>query len=268
MAVWLDEGTPIFENLRQMLLTDGSQLGKGRDVVEKGAYSNLNLKCAWRIENLNLWKRYDTERTIVGDEINGRGFTLPTLTLRKELSDASAKLPSSLDISVNEAALLHGMKPDTVLTILQNGCNMRFSSGNFGQGTYLAEDAGKADQYVSIDRGDDPRLEELHTRIYKKDGKNVDHPGNVYYMVVVRSIMGYFVRTKAGQADSKDMDFGADVFGNPGRTELGYIPGVVPPVHYHSMVVELGAAVKRYREFVQFHEARLYPEYLVAYQRT
>lgn len=268
MAVMLDEDSSIFNNLSQVLVTDGSQLGKGRDVLEKGTYSSLSLKCAWRIENLNLWKRYNTELGIVGDEIDGRGFTLPTLDLRKELADAVGTLPNALDSKVNENFFLHGMKPDTVLTILQNGCNMRFSNGNFGQGTYLAEDAGKADQYVMKDSGDDPTLEELHTRLYRKGDQHVDHPGDVCYVVLVRSIMGYFVRTLSGEASVQDMDFGADVFGNPARTELATIPGAVPPVHYHSMAVELGTAVKRYREFVQFHEARLYPEYLLAYRRA
>lgn len=268
MAVWLDEGTPIFDNLRRVFATDGSQLGKGRDVLEKGAYSSLSLKCAWRIENQNLWKRYDTERTIVADEIGGRGFTLPEFTVRKELADVVSKLPEPPSADMNEAILLHGMKPETVLTILQNGCNMRFSNGNFGQGTYLAEDAGKSDQYVTKDTGDDPNLEEMHTRLYRRGDAHVDHPGDVYYVVMVRAVMGYFVRTLSGEAIAKDMDFHSDVFATSDRRELATIPSVVPPVHYHSMVVELGAAVKRYREFVQFHEARLYPEYLLAYQRA
>jgi hypothetical protein len=269
MAVWLDEGTPIFKNLENLLATDGSKLNQGRDVLERGTYSSLKLKCAWRIENPNLWKRYDTERDIVGGEVDSRGFTLPKLDLRKELADVSGRLPGekSKSAKVNEVHLLHGMKPDTVLTILQNGCNMRFSNGNFGQGTYLAEDAGKSDQYCIRDTGDDPSLEEMHTRLYRKDGSHVPHPGDVYYVVLVRSILGYFVRTQSGDAKAKDMDFGENVFATPDRRELACIPKVVPPVHYHSMVVEMGAAVKRYREFVQFHEARLYPEYLLAYQR-
>merc|ERR1711879_1104131 len=102
----------------------------------------------------------------------------------------------------------------------------------------------------------------------RKDDKRVDHPGDVFYVVLVRSILGYFVRTLSGEANVKDMDFGSDVFGNPNRTELSTIPSVVPPVHYHGLVVEMGKAVKRYREFVQFHEGRLYPEYLLAYQRV
>jgi len=268
MAIWLEEGSPIFENLQNVLNTDGSQLGQGRDVVEKGTYSSLSLKCAWRIENLGLWKRYATERTIVTDEIGQRGFSVPNLTMRKELADVVGSLPEVPDGSMNEVALLHGVKPDTVLTLLQNGPNMRFSHGNFGQGTYLAEDAGKSDQYCAKDAGDDPLLEEMHTRLYRKDGKHVDHPGDIYYVVLVRTIMGYFVRTLSGKEDAKDMDFAANVFATTDRRELGHIPGVVPPVHYHSMVVELGAAVKRFREFVQFHEARMYPEYLLAYQRV
>merc|ERR1711904_564470 len=113
-------------------------------------------------------------------------------------------------------------------------------NGNFGQGTYLAEDAGKSDQYCTKDTGDDPLLEEMHTRLYRKDGSHVPHPGDVYYMVLVRTIMGYFVRTQSGEAKVQDMDFASPVFATADRRELACIPNVVPPVHYHSMVVELG----------------------------
>jgi len=169
---------------------------------------------------------------------------------------------------VNEKLLLHGMKPETVLTILSNGCNARFSNGSFGMGSYLAEDAGKADQYVKHDAGDDPSLEELHTRLYRKGDKRVEHPGNVYYVMLVRNIMGIAARTKSGEVGVKDIDFNQPVFATDQKTELACIPNVVPPTHYHSLLVELGAAVRRYREFVQFHEGRLYPEYLLAYERV
>lgn len=272
MAVWLDQGSPIFNSLNDILLkTDGTQLGKGRDVIEAGTYSKLVLKCAWRIENLNLWKRYETERDVVAGEVNqiqAQSFSLPSLKLRQDFFDITSKLPTDGAAKINETFLLHGLKPDTVLTILQNGCNMRFSTGNFGSGTYLAEDAGKADQYVSRDTGEDPLLEELHTRLYRKDGKLVSHPGNVYYVLLVRNIMGYFVRTLSGDGATKDMDWQEPVYATADKRELATIPNVVPPVHYHCLQVETGAAVKRYREFVQFHEQRTYPEYLLAYQRV
>ena len=45
--------------------------------------------------------------------------------------------------------------------------------------------------------------------------------------------------------------------------------GQAPPgFNYHSLVVETGGAVKRFREFVVFHREYVYPEFVVAYQRT
>jgi hypothetical protein len=38
-----------------------------------------------------------------------------------------------------------------------------------------------------------------------------------------------------------------------------------PPIKYHSLIVE--AKHLRYSEFVIFHSAYVYPEYLIAYQR-
>ena len=37
---------------------------------------------------------------------------------------------------------------------------------------------------------------------------------------------------------------------------------------YHSMLVEIGGKVKRHREFVVFHSDRIYPEYLLAFNRV
>ena len=64
------------------------------------------------------------------------------------------------------------------------------------------------------------------------------------------------------------MDTGRPVFPQNIRRELAAIPRVSPPLHYHSLVVELGRSVTRYREFVLFHSERVYPEYLIAYQRV
>ena len=46
------------------------------------------------------------------------------------LTDAKARaLPGARDAEVREQMLLHGTKPDTLLAILANGPNERFSSG-------------------------------------------------------------------------------------------------------------------------------------------
>ena len=51
--------------------------------------------------------------------------------------------------------------------------------------------------------------------------------------------------------------------------ELAGVPGVQPPVHYHSLIAEKGPGHDRHREFVVFHASEnVCPEYLIAYQRV
>ena len=70
-------------------------------------------------------------------------------------------------------------------------------------------------------------------------------------------------RTKHSGKSAKSMDTGAPLFPISFR-ELAEIPNVQPPTFYHSLVVELGAAILRYREFINFHGERVCPVYLLA----
>ena len=76
---------------------------------------------------------------------------LPTKTAK-----IASKLALTLAKEVNETMLLHGTAPDRLLSLLSNGLNERFSGSSagtaFGDGIYLAEDSGKTDQYVTMDR--------------------------------------------------------------------------------------------------------------------
>lgn len=49
--------------------------------------------------------------------------------------------------------------------------------------------------------------------------------------------------------------------------QLATVPGVSPPVHYHSLLADGISVGMRYREFIVFHQEFIYPEYLVAYHR-
>ena len=72
------------------------------------------------------------------------------------------------------------------------------------------------------------------------------------------------------------MDEGASedgaVFVTQRRRELCRVPGVTPPLHYQSLLVERGTqpshAVERFREFVVFHGEQVVPEYVVAFSRA
>jgi len=184
------------------------------------------------------------------------------------MSDRTARhLPGRMRADATEVMLLHGTKPDSLLAILTNGLNERFSGGLFGHGSYLAEDAGKNDQYVTVDEqyviGS-----ELHKRLYAH--RSTPHPGKVYYLIVCRVSLGQPVRTR----DSTRIDppsVGRSVFAGSSQRELATVEGnagpVTPPIHHHSLIAEVGGKIARFREFIVFHSEYIYPEYVLAYQR-
>lgn len=259
LCVALPTHSEEFKALSSSLRTNPQWLGVGRDVQEAGRYSRLALASAWRVENPGLWRRYATERQRIRNEIQGRHIRVSDPKIRAELQSSWEKMPGKLDRVINEVRLFHGTKPDTLLAILSNGPNERFSGGIFGSGTYLAEDAGKSDQYVTCDRRRG-QVASLHKILYPKSEY---HKGDVFYLIVCRAVLGRFVTTLYGPHDRSGRN---DAYAS--ERELAYIPGTDPPLHYHSLLAEVGGSIARYREVVQFHDTRLYPEYLLAYQRV
>lgn len=249
--------------LQACLVTEGHHLGHGRDVVEHGHYNRLDLALAWRIEHPSLWKTYTTERKNVSDWVCKNKVSLPAVRIREELWKAASQLPEALVTDVNEVRLVHGSKPETILPILTNGLNERFSVGLFGAASYLAEDAGKTDHYVTSDKRLG-QVKELHDRLFR-DG--VHHPNEpLYYIFVCRVVLGHVVRTQDGETDM-NAHARRQIFAAGGQRELATIPGVSPPIHHHALLAECGGRIHRYREFMQFHASRIYPEYLIAYKR-
>merc|ERR1711943_102355 len=111
---------------------------------------------------------YADEKARLGDAVDALRMTgVPSahVTLRSAFAAAAARLPATLDASVNEVYLSHGTEPDAVLRIIKDGCNERLSGGLFGQGTYFAEDVAKNDKYVLPDSLHD-RRPELHAELY------------------------------------------------------------------------------------------------------
>ncbi len=170
---------------------------------------------------------------------------------RSELYNSSTRLAWRMEEGCNELRLLHGTKPDLVISILQNGMNERFAGASvgtkFGHGLYFADDAGKADQYM----GEDQQYvgnSLLHKCIYSSSDS---HPGHVFYALVFRVTLGHSVH----YADKEKECF------NPKAEsrELCNIPNTAPPTPYHSLVAE-GTRLRpkyRFNEYVVTH--RLFP---------
>jgi len=263
--------------LAEMLQTDHPEwLGQGRDVRQKEAYAKLCLVDAWRIENTDVYTRYDQEKRRIKGEIDTRSIPVDNPSIRPSLRASSAKLPGDLLEGANEVRVLHGTRPANVVPIIFDGLNERFSGGlgsYFGQTLYFAEDAGKCDQYCTADSKDGTSAsmdvndaKALHELLYSSSD---NHPGEVFYLFVCLHVMGKFVRTKSKQLEAPNLDNpDCSVWANDQRREFACIPGMKPAVRYHSLIAEVGEDILRYREIVQSRAERAYPEYLIAYRRS
>jgi hypothetical protein len=235
-----------------------------------GRHTSLKFKFAWHIESPALWGKYHNAKEQIRSDFRLLQNRSKRLQIRSDFFRATRGLPIDLDFSINESLLLHGSTPDVILSIIQNGMNEHYSGNGagtaFGDGLYFCEDAAKADQYVQIDK----RFKEdseLHKRLFTTS--HIRHPGNLCYMFLERVAMGAFAMTKDGETLQYGCvgKPGGAVFANEAKRELANIPETNPPVLYHGLLVNKGEHHERFKEFVQFHGDRCYPEYLIAYQR-
>lgn len=261
----------LFDGLVRMFTPAQPQhLHQGRDVREDcPPYDGIRPAAVWQISSESRNNLYYMQRESLKRRLR-RSLPAASVSLHREethLSQFHSLLPVDLDEEVNEVLLLHGTKPEHVQDILAHGLNERLCSGIFGHGTYLAEDVEKIDQYTEVDeelhtRGE---LRELHARLF---GKDLCHPGSVYYAFVCRATLGQAIHTKDGRFSVDNGDLwanGPDV----DIHELARIPGSNPCERHHSLIAELGNRITRFREFVIYHAgAQVLPEFLVAYHRT
>eukprot|EP00397_Hematodinium_sp_SG-2012_P002544 GEMP01002551.1.p1 GENE.GEMP01002551.1~~GEMP01002551.1.p1 ORF type:complete len:1061 (+),score=195.22 GEMP01002551.1:421-3183(+) len=273
----VDKNGKTFQVFRHILVTDEPEsLNKGRDVVERGDYTFLDLVGVWRVENSLLWQNYATQRRNMRKMLADRHVKCPPFRLRERMERAQKCLPGAdlMYKDINETYLLHGTGAEILLQITTNGINERFTSvALFGKGSYFAEDSGKTDQYV---RGD-PKLgghPDLHRKLFPHGGQYAfpEYPYKAYYLLLCRLCMGYQVRVKCLNARKKHMENidnpGGSIFATSDQRELAAIPGIDnPPIFYQSLVAEKGGEIIRFREMVQFHSVRVYPEYLICYSR-
>jgi len=249
--------------LERLLQTDRVKLRR------KGtAHDLLKLTCAWRLENPALWGKYMAGMHGVMRDMERirQGGVTPTGGAPPLTRAAPYALPGQPRADVNEAFLMHGTNAGVLFNILATGMNERFAGtaagADYGEGTYLAEDAGKTDRYTEVDPQYDGSSE-LHKRLY---AHNVPHPGKVFYILVCRVALGHHVRTQQKGKDATSTDTGRRVFPISFR-ELDTVAGISPPVHHHSLLADVMDVGQKYREFIVFHSEYIYPEYLVAYQR-
>ena len=263
-----------FEQMLHVMEPD--ELGRGRD-AEKGLppYMRLELKHAWRVEHGHLWSKYHNGKqrvqhdmrlahTMAGQEAFAR--------FAGKLDDIASALPNAPGPESGQSRLLHGTRPETVLKILDRGMNERLCSGEaaFGVGTYLCENAEKMDQYCRP-MTSACALQLKSALLTGSAGSSADVEG-LCFCFVVRAATGLSLLTRGLKPDhpTLDCDTAKPIFLTKERRELSQVPGCDPhrPVYFHSLVVNTGKALKRFREIVVMNDTRVYPEYLLAYRRA
>jgi len=275
----VDTTSMLFQVFRYIIQPSNVKaLNVGRDVKERGRYTQLALHAIWRIENPILWRQYAVERRNMKEMFHRRRMRVPVFLLRKKFQQAIAELPGTeaLFKDCNETYLLHGTGPGVILSICTSGVNERFTTAAlFGKGSYFGEDSAKVDQYVEGDSVYKPDTK-IHKRLFPagQQIKFPTYPYKAYYLFLCRYLGGFAVRVQSNRDPSGINRMvnlshrGANIWATADRRELGNIPGCGEPAFpYHSLIAELGGTITRFREFCQFHSSRVYPEYLICYTR-
>ena len=204
--------------------TKPENLGYGADHKSPGDYDQLEPVRGWRLElpqtedagDASPWRKWRKWRQQVRDELRvvrrrrcqgwWRSAADDDCFRVREmyglpLSNEKASLllqGEDLHPHLNEALLLHGTKRDNLTGILADGFRLDpvtvgGSSGTaFGDGIYLCDKPGKADQYTRPDAAYDDSLS-LHRQLFSGPD---DHPGSVFYVLVCRVTLGYPALTR------------------------------------------------------------------------
>ena len=292
-------------------------LGYGADHVSPGDYDRLEAVAGWRLDvrgdaacvspwsackqwrdrvraELRVVRRHRTSgwwKSAADDEY----FRLREMHGLPLSNEKASLLLMGDDLypHLNEGLLFHGTKPAAIPSILAE--RFRFdpdtvgsgSGSTFGDGIYLCDRPGKADQYCGLDQAYDGAYP-LHRQLWTGPD---DHPGHIFCVLACRVTLGYPALTRESKQVAKTIERGEEgekLFPNQQYAQLPCLksktrkllyqstsdesgdpldaaaPGT--PIRYHSLFALKGKALRRYREFVVFHPHVL-PTYLIAYQR-
>jgi len=280
----------VLQSLQDLL--HGNHIGQGgADHQGPRGYTRLKLQSAWEVGNRSLWGKYESERTeikLIMTRMDAQQRSLlPHPKLRAGFARAGSELAQRgepYESIVNEVHLLHGLgAPSTVHTIVAGGFNEHFSGGNagtlFGDGIYMAEDSGKADQYSKA-ASRDPEQEKVDTLLYGASAGALQGK-ELRYIFVCRAVLGCILQV--GQDTDHRLGTQEPVFA-AGSRELALVPEhlIATPTHFHSELAEIAPASGfvahdthtealgiqlRFREFIAFRDTQIYPELLMAYAR-
>ncbi|XP_069131153.1 protein mono-ADP-ribosyltransferase PARP14-like [Argopecten irradians] len=134
------------------------KVGTGKDArgLDQLGFTKIEVTKVQRVENLDLYEKYATERQRIFGKASKKGLSLTSVKNSKDSSGEVCTytkmrpcLKNELFPEINEHYLFHGTRLDNIEKVLSQGLDNRMAGDNamFGAGVYAAESSTKADQY-------------------------------------------------------------------------------------------------------------------------
>ena len=217
------------------------QVSRIQDAMRKSGLVNCCVHKVERVENMTLWQNYQRQKQALNEKLRKH---------KPAVLAGRSKLPYLLtcerviDPVLNEFWLWHGTNPQTADILAKDGFDERVASMNglYGAGSYFADASSKSHQYSGPPHNTVPP----------------------YCMLYCRVTMGSaFLTTKSHNNERRPPANPA--FGSTGGAAQGR--GVSGTPH-DSIMAESGVANggrQVNNEYVVFHPAQAYPEFIVWY---
>lgn len=227
-------------------LWDQKEVGKGRQNLPVGDKVYIRITNVKRVENVKLFREYYRKRSVLKkkkekiDRIKALKKLDPDILTTRLIIAKPVLRRSPLEMNIfhdiNEHYLFHGTSRRNVESICKEGFKVAYASRNLmlGKGIYTAEDPTKSDHYTEKDR-------------------------NEPQMVLL-------CRVGLGEMFSSDRP-AKELKNPPCRTSGCYKQNCQAHEYtFDSAVADIENY--RYREFVVYKDHRIYPEYIITYERT
>lgn len=223
-------------------------VGEGKDAVKVGKNKFIKITKVQRVENIALFGLYDENRQMFSrkeekvqcfKDLSELSTSEVRTTLLIDTVPELARSPLGMEMyhDINEHYLFHGTLPYSVKSICRTGLSTYYASRvMFGKGVYTAESPTKSDQYTDV-QGEEAR------HLEKK-------------LFLCRVCLGelYIANGPAADLNSPPCRECYKKECKQHRYTFDSAVGDVPNF--------------RFREFVVYRDYRIYPEYIITYDRV
>jgi len=202
-----------------------------------------------RIENFALWKAYWHRKREMIDDHFSHNVRVRKVDPPTHVPDFAAD--GTLDPTLNECFLFHGLHKDAVPIIADNGFDERIAAlkGGFGAGIYFADQGCKASQYAVKDPEDDDLRVLLINRVTLGDPAYIS--GDAW-------------RPDRATRDARRPPERGGHFA-PGLTFDSVVAASIDYTYGHAVFGSDDSEIE-HREIVVYDHRQVYPEYIVHFR--